>query len=95
VSELVPDGLELYEPPVPSADDGRDWLRHELIAWPYVTDTMRRFLDALYWRQRAAVVLTYGHGMTQADAAYKLGVSERTVRSDIAEVACLAAGAAQ
>lgn len=88
--QLVPDDLDLYEAPELDCGDGRDWLRHQFVCWPYVTEDMRRFLDALHWRQRAAVTLTLGQGMTQADVAYKLGVSERTVRRDVSDVATLA-----
>ena len=88
---LVRDDLDLYEAPSPESDEARDWLRQELVCWPYVTARMQRFLDALHWRQRGSVTLTFGQGLPQADAAYKLGVSERTVRRDVYDVAQLAA----
>lgn len=66
--------------------EARDWLRHELSSWPYVTETMRKFLDALYWRQRAAVTLHFGARLAWDQAAYRLGVSPRTLQADLAAV---------
>ena len=84
--------LVMYEPPPLAEEDVRDWLRHEMVAWPYVTERTRRFLDALHWRQRGSVTLTLGAGMAQEDAAFKLGVSRATVQRDIAAVVALAEG---
>lgn len=83
----MPDDLELYEEPGPSDGDGRDWLRHQLAGWPYVPETLRRFLDALHWRHRAVVVLTFGEQMPQEMISCRLGVSPRTIQRDIADVA--------
>jgi len=82
--------LGRYEEPPLGAGDGRDWLRHELAFWDYVSDDCRRFLDVLPLRQRNAVVAVYGYRYTLDQAAYKLGVSPRTLQRDIACAAELA-----
>jgi len=83
------DELELYEEPGLSEGDGRDWLRHQLAGWPYVPEALRRFLDALHWRHRAVVVLTFGEQMPQEQIAYRLGVTPRTVRRDLSDVCAI------
>ncbi len=80
------DDAEEYEWPELQESEGRDWLRCELAGWPYVTDRLHRFLDALHWRKRAAVVLTFGEKQPQEIIAYRLGVTPRTVRRDLADV---------
>jgi DNA-directed RNA polymerase specialized sigma24 family protein len=69
--------------------DARDWLRQELSAWPYVTSQMRVFLDALDWRARGVVILTFGEQLRQDQVAYRLGLSIRTVASSITQVCIL------
>lgn len=79
--------LEPYTPPNGvTYPDARDWLRQELSAWPYVTGPMRVFLDALDWRARGVVILTFGERLRQDQVAYRLGISPRTVRDAITAV---------
>lgn len=79
--------LEPYkEPEDVGYCEARDWLRQELSSWPYVTERMRKFLDALYWRQRAAVTLHFGERLPWDQAGYRLGVSPVTLKRDLISV---------
>ncbi|WP_109506956.1 SigE family RNA polymerase sigma factor [Nocardioides speluncae] len=62
-------GLEGFDHPAPSQGDPADW--HDLI----------RALGELPGRQRAAVVLRHWIGLSVAETADVLGVSEGTVKS--------------
>lgn len=78
--------LTPYTPPDPGdSSEARDWLKHELTAYPYVSEACREFLDGLHWRQRAAVIFAYGEKLTQDIAAYRLNISERTLRQDLVD----------
>jgi len=66
---------------------GRDWLRAHVSSWPDVQPEVRDFLRRIPWRERCAVVLNCAYGLTQEQIAELLGISDRTVRADIARAA--------
>ena len=80
-------------PDTPQPDDAlaewRDWLREQMAAWPYVTAELHRFLDALHWRQRAAVCLILGERLTYDVVTVRLGVSASTLKRDLVDVCAL------
>jgi DNA-directed RNA polymerase specialized sigma24 family protein len=80
----------LPDTPQPDAlAEWRDWLRQEMAGWPYIPEALHRFLDALHWRQRAAVCLILGERMTYDQATIRLGVSERTLKGDVTDACAL------
>lgn len=80
--------------PPDAPSDARDWLRAQLSRGVEETSpSIREFLGALHWRQRAVVCLLYAERMTQERVAWLLGVSRQTVYTDLCAVLTLVEGA--
>ena len=70
--------------PMMRAFEGGARLRVALRGWPHFVDApTQAFLQALPWRWRRAVILVYGKGLTQEQAARELCVSRATVGRDL------------
>ena len=67
--------------------NSRAQLRVAMRLWPEIDEETRRFLAGLQWRVCQVVILVCGQGLSQAEAARRLGVCERTVRYDL-DAAC-------
>lgn len=64
--------------------EGGARLRVALRGWPQHVDARTHaFLAALPWRWRRAVILVYGQGLTQEQAARELCISRATVGRDL------------
>lgn len=64
--------------------EGGARLRVALRGWPHHVDAeTRAFVQALPWRWRRAVILVYGEGRTQEQAARELCISRATVGRDL------------
>lgn len=64
--------------------EGGARLRIALAGWPHHVDAgTRAYLARLPWRWRRAVILVYGLGRTQEQAARELCVSRATVGRDL------------
>jgi len=64
-------------------EDIPDWAVAEHLPPSELEDTVRRALDRLPRRMRAAVVLRYYEGMSEPEIAAALGVSRGTVKSTV------------
>jgi DNA-directed RNA polymerase specialized sigma24 family protein len=74
--------------------DARAWLTAQLAAGiDAAPEGTRLFLAALHWRQRSVVCLLYGERLTQEQVGWLLGVTPRTIQSDVADVCQLLLGA--
>lgn len=58
-------------------------LRCMMASYPCLDAETEAALGRMHWRARRAVVLMYGEGCTQIEAARRLGVSQRTVARDL------------
>jgi len=57
--------------------EARAQLKSLLAPWPDLDAGAQASLGRLPWRARRAVVLVYGEGLTQQEAARRLGIGER------------------
>ncbi len=64
--------------------DTRAALRACLATWPVIDDATAQFLRSLHWRVRQAVILVHGQRLTGHAAAFRLGISVRTLYHDLA-----------
>ena len=80
--------------PPDGPSDARDWLKAQLKEGiPEYPSQLRIWLDALPWRLKAVVVLSFVDYMTQEEIGYRLCVTPRTVYSDLQQVFVLVEGA--
>jgi DNA-directed RNA polymerase specialized sigma24 family protein len=80
--------------PPDGPSDARDWLKAQLSRGvPEYPDPLRVWLDALPWRLKAVVVLSFVDYMTQEEIGYRLCITSRTVYSDLQQVYILVEGA--
>jgi DNA-directed RNA polymerase specialized sigma24 family protein len=74
-------------------DDMRDWLRAQLTQGvDAIPPDVRKFLEALSWRQRSVVCLLFCDALTLAQVSWMLGIAPRTVSEDLHNVIVLARG---
>lgn len=64
--------------------EARACTRRRLATWPVIDDATERYLQALHWRVRQAVVCVYGERLSVSRTAAQLGISVRTVYYDLA-----------
>ena len=80
--------------PPDGPSDARDWLKAQLSqGLPELPDPLRIWLDALPWRYFAVTVMSYADHMTQEEIGCRLGITPRTVYSDLCAVWTLVEGA--
>ena len=87
-------GRDYLANPPDAPSDARDWLKAQLkTGIPEYPSQLRLWLDALPWRLKAVVVLSFVDYLTQEQIGYRLCITPRTVYSDLQQVYILVDGA--